>query len=164
MIEIKVKVELGVSGELRGLVRELILGEESGETAQPEPQPEPEAMPEPEVLPEPEEKPEIKPEAAPSVQAAPAGGTPAEVTPPTNEEMKTMMDIAISRFAGNGWQETKDPKVIRIQKECTKAFKQIARLLGAEKPTALQGEKRTAFLAELDNLYLNGETVEWKAF
>lgn len=77
-----------------------------------------------------------------------------------------MMDITISRLAGNGWAESRDAGVVMIRKGCTKRFKEIARHLGAERPTALQGEARVKFLAHLEEIYVNKGTgeVEWMAF
>ena len=77
-----------------------------------------------------------------------------------------MMDITISRLAGNGWAESRDAGVVMIRKGCTKRFKEIARHLGAERPTALQGEARVRFLAHLEEIYVNKGTgeVEWMAF
>lgn len=102
---------------------------------------------------------------APAAVAAAEASAPAGVVPPTDEEMRTLMDIAISRVAGNGWMDSKDPAVVRLRRGCTEQFKAIARHLGAEKPTTLQGDARTRFVAELDNIYVkNGADVEWLPF
>ncbi len=103
--------------------------------------------------------------AAVAAVAAAEASAPAGVVPPTDEEMRTLMDIAISRVAGNGWMDSKDPAVVRLRRGCTEQFKAIARHLGAEKPTTLQGDARTRFVAELDNIYVkNGADVEWLPF
>ncbi len=139
MIEMRLKVEFGVSEELRGLARE-VLDNFAGTPETPEP------------------------------EETPAGAKPEEaqpeVTPPTDQEMRDMMDITISRLAGNGWAESRDAGVVMIRKGCTKRFKEIARYLGAERPTALQGEARVKFLAYLEEIYVNKGTgeVEWMAF
>ena len=78
--------------------------------------------------------------------------TPAEVSYPDDTELKQHMDMAISKFAGNGWRESQDGRVLAIRKRCTKAFKEIAKWLGAEKPTALEGDKRLTFLHQVANL------------
>lgn len=80
--------------------------------------------------------------------------------------MRDSMDICLSRLAGNGWRDSSDQKTLTIRRGCSAAFRQIARHLGAEKPTALTGEARSAFLRELDNIYINtaDNSVEWKAF
>lgn len=183
MIEMRLKVEFGVSEELRGLVRE-VLDNSAGTPETPEPEetpeaPEPDEAPQPEAeakeeAPAPQEK--AQPEEAapetpePATAETPAGAKPEEaqpeVTPPTDQEMRDMMDITISRLAGNGWAESRDAGVVMIRKGCTKRFKEIARHLGAERPTALQGEARVKFLAHLEEIYVNKGTgeVEWMAF
>ncbi|MCH5241773.1 MAG: hypothetical protein J1F67_05045 [Muribaculaceae bacterium] len=75
----------------------------------------------------------------------------------TDDEMKQHMDMCISRFAGNGWRESKDERVLAIRKGCTKAFKEIAKWLGAEKPTALDPEKREEFLKRLGEIFIQEE-------
>ncbi len=90
-----------------------------------------------------------------------------EAAIPDDETLRTMMDIAISRVCGtNEWKESQDGRVITLRRSCTGCFKEIARRLGAEKPTALQGEARNRFLAELDNIYIDVSlgTAVWQAF
>ena len=205
MIEMRLKVELGVSEELRGLVREVLpvltgnramrarhttpgnagqtvdaTPEETEATAAPEAGATKEATAAPEeaqweaspiedARAHQEEAQAAKPEpqeAPASTEATPKTQAPAEVTPPTDQEMRDMMDITISRLAGNGWAESRDAGVVMIRKGCTKRFKEIARHLGAERPTALQGEARVKFLAHLEEIYVNKGTgeVEWMAF
>lgn len=175
----EIKIELGLSRELGSLLRQLILGEEetadeptgedtgacidrkTEEREKPEePEPQTPAEPEPETKPEPQPMDETEPE-----QAIPEPEIP-ETIPPTKEEMKTLMDITISKFAGNDWQDSKEARQVRITKDCTKCFKQIAQHLGAERPTALEGEERIRFIEELDRLFLNVnlDRVEWNAF
>lgn len=207
MIEMRLKVELGVSEELRGLVREVLpvltgnramrarhtkpgkagqtvdaTPEETEATAAPEAgatkeataapkEAQREASPIEDARAHQEEartaKTKPEPQEAPaSTEATPKTQAPAEVTPPTDQEMRDMMDITISRLAGNGWAESRDAGVVMIRKGCTKRFKEIARHLGAERPTALQGEARVKFLAHLEEIYVNKGTgdVEWMAF
>lgn len=114
-----------------------------------------------------EEEPEPVPEpSAPEpdiATAVPEEAQPSEI--PDDETMRTLMDIAISKFAGVGSENSKDPKVLRDRKDVCAAFKQIARHLGAEKPTKLEGEKRNQFLTEIEkNLYRDNDRIEWKAF
>lgn len=114
-----------------------------------------------------EEEPKPAPEtSAPEPDIATA--VPEEEQPsaiPDDETMRTLMDIAISKFAGVGSENSKDPKVLRDRKDVCTAFKQIARHLGADKPTKLEGEKRNQFLAEIEkNLYRNNDRIEWNAF
>lgn len=108
------------------------------------------------------------PETAPEAQETPQPDPAAPVTElsvPDDETMRTMMDIAISKWAGVGSENSKDPQVLRDRKDVCNAFKQIARHLGAEKPTRLQGEARDRFLHEIEvNLYRVGDKIEWRAF
>ncbi|MBD5369620.1 MAG: hypothetical protein HDR80_00515 [Bacteroides sp.] len=106
---------------------------------------------------------------APAVQTPAPVAEPqaAEPVPPTDEEMRTLMDIRISEFAGNGWKESRDPQVIRLRKSCTAAFKEIAADKDAARPTALQGADRVWFLEQIEkNLFLNAEkgVVSWRPF
>lgn len=124
----------------------------------PEPQPEPETV-QPEVPVEVQQ-----PEVPVQPQPEPPG---AETAIPDDETMRTMMDIAISKVCGtNDWKESQDSRVIALRRSCTGCFKEISRRLGAEKPTALQGEGRNRFLAELDNIYVDAGQCKavWQAF
>lgn len=97
---------------------------------------------------------------------APTPEAPAEeVTPPSDQELRTLLDIVISKWAGVGSENSSDPGVLRIRKDVCNAFKQIAQHLGAEKPTKLQGEARNKFLHEIENnLYSVDGRIEWRAF
>lgn len=122
----------------------------------------------PQTQPQPEPVAEIQPQPEPEIEAV----VPEEVQPedvpsaiPDDQTMRTMMDIAISKWAGVGSENSKDPKVLTMRKDVCNAFKQIARHLGAEKPTKLQGDARNAFLKEIeDNLYCEDGRVVWRAF
>ena len=122
----------------------------------------------PQTQPQPEPVAEIQPQPEPEIEAV----VPEEVQPedvpsaiPDDQTMRTMMDIAISKWAGVGSENSKDPKVLTMRKDVCNAFKQIARHLGAEKPTKLQGDARNAFLKEIeDNLYCDNGRVVWQAF
>lgn len=108
----------------------------------------------------------MEPEEIPHGEVPTGKVIPIEITPPTDQEMRDLMDIAISKLAGNGWKESGDPKTVAVRKGCTKAFKQIAAHLGAEKPTALRGESRIKFIKHLDEIFINTKdnSVEWKPF
>ena len=89
----------------------------------------------------------------PAVDAPVAAPAPAN-SYPDDEEMRKHMDMVISKFAGNGWSESKDQRTLTIKKGCTKAFKEIAKWLGAERPTALVGDQRLEFVKRLDEIYI----------
>lgn len=103
--------------------------------------------PEPEPAPEPAEIKEEAPEA--TTEAAPS-----PTSYPSDEEMRQQMDMTISKFAGNGWKESKDGRTLGIKKGCTSAFKEIAKWLGADKPTALLGDKRNEFVKRLEEIFI----------
>ncbi|MBD5279112.1 MAG: hypothetical protein HDS35_01020 [Bacteroides sp.] len=183
-MEATLKVIIGISDPLEKLAHKAleVLGQRSAHSSpgyivteplmgpQTQPQPEPVAeiqtQPQPEPQPEPQLEPEPQPE--PEIETA----VPEEVQPedvpsaiPDDQTMRTMMDIAISKWAGVGSENSKDPKVLTMRKDVCNAFKQIARHLGAEKPTKLQGDARNAFLKEIeDNLYCEDGRVVWRAF
>lgn len=116
--------------------------------------------------PAPSEVPESPQPAAPETFSGPAASEP-EPGIPDDETMRTMMDIAISKVCGtNDWKESQDSRVIALRRSCTGCFKEISRHLGAEKPTALQGEKRDRFLSELDNIFVDAGQCKavWQAF
>lgn len=85
-----------------------------------------------------------------------------ERTIPTDDDMKQEMDIYIAKFAGNGWKTAKDSRSTAIRRGCTSAFKEIAKWLGAEKPTALEGEKRIEFLNRLSEIFIEEPKEEGK--
>ena len=73
---------------------------------------------------------------------------------PSDEEMRIEMNMTIAKFAGLGWEDSKDARTLAIKKGCTKAFKDIAKWLGADKPTALEGEKRKEFITRLSEIFI----------
>lgn len=94
------------------------------------------------------------PATAPEAKAEPVKAEEtAEYVPPTDEELKTLLDITIARLTGdNGWRESKDPATVAIRRGCSEAFKGIAKHLGAEKPTAVAPENRKEFVEQLENI------------
>lgn len=177
-MEATLKVIIGISDPLEKLAHKAleVLGHRSAHgvpgyivteplmAPQTQPQPEPVA----EIQPQPEPVAETQPEPEPEIDTV----VPEEVRPeevpsaiPDDQTMRTMMDIAISKWAGVGSENSKDPQVLTMRKDVCNAFKQIARHLGAEKPTKLQGDARNAFLKEIeDNLYCEDGRVVWRAF
>lgn len=168
-MEIKINVMLDVTPRLESLAQTALAAllsrpenpvkQSEARLAEPEPAPEPEAP----VATQPQQ-----PEAP---VAAPQPETPEEPQPetaiPDDETMRTMMDIAISKVCGtNDWKESQDSRVIALRRSCTVCFKEISRHLGAEKPTALQGESRNRFLGELDRIYTDVGQCKavWQAF
>lgn len=105
-----------------------------------------------------EQEPEPEQEKAPAEEKASAY--------PTDDDLRTMMDVAIARFCGTGWRDDTDPAKVRLRKSCTRAFREMSRHFGADKPTKIVPEKRAEFLKELDNMLLNPEQTEvcWTPF
>lgn len=119
----------------------------------------------------PEEEPKpVEPETAdPEETAEEATAAADQPVPVSDEELRQHMDMAISRFAGNGWKESEDKRVLAIKKGCTKAFKAIAAHSGAEKPTMLDNEGRLDFINQLKNIKIvetEGKLpeIEWQPF
>lgn len=116
--------------------------ETPAEAPQPEPEPETPAA-EPEPSPEPE---------APAEQ--PEKEQPAKEL--TAEDVREAMHRTRQRFEGNDYRENTDSEAYKKHhKSLTGMFKQIAAVLGAEKPSALPAEKRAQFIAECDALILD---------
>lgn len=91
---------------------------------------------------------------------APVATTAEEPKWPDDAEMRGCMDIAIAKFCGAGWRESSDPKVLSLRRQCTAIFRDIAKTLGAEKPTQLKGEERVRFCEYLDNIMADAKTGE----
>lgn len=150
-MEATLKVIIGLSEPLEKLAREAILALRGRE----DPEPREPALPEQRV-PEPETEPAPEPEPQPEPEA--------DVVP-DDETMRTLMDIAITKWAGAGSENSKDPQVLKLRKDVCSSFKQIARHLGAEKPTKLQGDLRNRFLEEIENnLWNDTGKIVWRAF
>lgn len=151
-MEIKVNVEIGFREDLREWIDGLIGGRRVEQ--------QPTMMP---TVEKPAEEPaEATQSAAKEEPAEPAQ----EYVPPTDEELRKLMDITITRIAGKGWGDSADPKVKSLRKSCTRAFKEIAAHLGADRPTAVAPEKRQEFVKRIEEIYVNESTneVEWLPF
>lgn len=110
----------------------------------------PEAAPVAEVVPEPEE---------PQPADAPKPFAEAPVQQPekelTEEDIRACMHRTRQRFEGEDYKENTDSEVYKkYHKQLTGMFKQIAAVLGADKPSALPADKREAFIAECDALII----------
>ncbi len=107
------------------------------------------------------ENPEAEAPAAP-VEEAPAAPKPfaeAPVQQPdkplTEEDIRACMHRTRQRFEGEDYKEnTTGEGYKKYHKQLTSQFKQIAAILGADKPSALPVEQRAAFIAECDALII----------
>ena len=153
-IKINVNVQIGVTKELFGLlsafqhrpapaVAAAPAESKSGEAAAPaevkQPKPEPEAKKE-----EAASKAEAKKEAAPANKEY------------TEVDVRAAMERTRKRIEGDDYKEnTNGEKYKKYHRQLTAEFKNIAALLGSEKPSALpSSELRESFCAQCDELVI----------
>lgn len=153
-IKINVNVQIGVTKELFGLlsafqhrpapaVAAAPAESKPGEAAAPaeveQPKPEPEAK-----------KEEAAPKAEAKKEEAPANKEYTEV------DVRAAMERTRKRIEGDDYKEnTNGEKYKKYHRQLTAAFKNIAALLGSEKPSALpSSELRETFCAQCDNLVI----------
>lgn len=153
-IKINVNVQIGVTKELFGLlsafqhrpapaVAAAPAESKPGEAAAPaeveQPKPEPEAK-----------KEEAAPKAEAKKKAAPANKEYTEV------DVRAAMERTRKRIEGDDYKEnTNGEKYKKYHRQLTAEFKNIAALLGSEKPSALpSSELRETFCAQCDELVI----------
>ena len=153
-IKINVNVQIGVTKELFGLlsafqhrpapaVAAAPAESKPGEAAAPaeveQPKPEPEAK-----------KEEAAPKAEANKEAAPANKEYTEV------DVRAAMERTRKRIEGDDYKEnTNGEKYKKYHRQLTANFKNIAALLGSEKPSALpSSELRETFCAQCDKLVI----------
>ncbi|MCM1517571.1 MAG: hypothetical protein NC117_02905 [Pseudoflavonifractor sp.] len=94
-----------------------------------------------------------------AVKAAPESQQPAAPDSGaalTAEDIRAAMHRTRQRFEGEDYRDHTDSESYKkYHKALTAQFKQIAALLGADKPSALPDDKRAAFIAECDALTLD---------
>lgn len=74
----------------------------------------------------------------------------------TEEDIRACMHRTRQRFEGEDYKENTDSEAYKkYHKQLTSQFKQIAAVLGADKPSALPAEMRAAFIAECDALIID---------
>lgn len=99
-----------------------------------------------------------KPEPATEEAAQPADETPAQQSEKelTEEDIRAAMHRTRQRFEGEDYKDNADSEDYKkYHKQLTSMFKQIASVLGADKPSALPADKRAAFIAECDALIID---------
>lgn len=107
-----------------------------------------------------EEKPKRgrKPKATTEEAAAPKEEpeAPAEDAKPlTEEDIRAAMHRTRQRIEGEGYKENTDSEGYKkYHKQLTAQFKNIAALLGAEKPSGLPEEQRASFIEQCDGLII----------
>lgn len=106
-----------------------------------------------------EEVPEPQPEPAqPAAEPKPFAEAPVQQPEKdlTEEDIRAAMHRTRQRFEGEDYKENTDSEAYKkYHKQLTGMFKQIAAILGADKPSALPVEQRAAFIAECDALIID---------
>ncbi len=144
--QINVQVSIGVTHELTALVA-AILAKTPAAIA-------PQAV---ETIPTMPESTAPASAPAPEVPAAepqqPAATEPQKPAKPTAEDVRAAMHRARQRIEGEDYKDnTQSEAYKRYHRQLTAEFKNIAALLGAEKPSALPEEQRAQFIAQCDEL------------
>lgn len=109
--------------------------------------------------------------AAPAGENAPAPEAPGQAAEPqpsaeapvqqpekelTEEDIRAAMHRTRQRFEGEDYKENTDSEAYKkYHKQLTGMFKQIAAVLGADKPSALPADRRASFIAECDALTID---------
>lgn len=74
----------------------------------------------------------------------------------TEEDIRAAMHRTRQRFEGEDYKDNPNSDLYKKHhKALTSQFKQIAAILGADKPSALPADRRAAFIAECDALILD---------
>lgn len=156
-IKINVNVQIGVTKELFGLLSAFQHRSAPAVAAAPaESKPDEAAEVEP-PKPEPEAK---KEEAAPAADPAPKAEAKKEAAPANKEytevDVRAAMERTRKRIEGDDYKEnTNGEKYKKYHRQLTAEFKNIAALLGSEKPSALpSSELRETFCAQCDELVI----------
>lgn len=163
---INVNVQIGVTSELAQMVLAILANKPAQHTAIAAPaeattEAEPAAGKEQpaEEAAAPKEEPEAPAEEAAPAEAsndAPAMEAQAEDAKPlTEEDIRSAMHRTRQRIEGEGYKENTDSEGYKkYHKQLTAQFKNIAALLGAEKPSGLPEEQRASFIEQCDWLVI----------
>lgn len=151
--QINVQVSLGVTPELTALVAAILaktpaaIEPQAVETTPTTAPAAPAAEPQQEPTPEPQQPAATEPQ-----QPAAAPEEPA-AKPLTAEDVRAAMHRARQRIEGEDYKDnTQSEAYKRYHRQLTAEFKNIAALLGADKPSALPEEQRAQFIAQCDEL------------
>ena len=150
-IKINVNVQIGVTKELFGLLSAFQHRSAPAVAAAPAESKPDEAAEVEQPKPEPEaKKEEAAPKAEAKKEAAPANKEYTEV------DVRAAMERTRKRIEGDDYKEnTNGEKYKKYHRQLTAKFKNIAALLGSEKPSALpSSELRETFCAQCDELVI----------
>lgn len=156
-IKINVSVQIGVTKELFGLLSAFQHRSAPAVAAAPAESKPDEAAEVEQPKPEPEAK---KEEAAPAADPAPKAEAKKEAAPANKEytevDVRAAMERTRKRIEGDDYKEnTNGEKYKKYHRQLTANFKNIAALLGSEKPSALpSSELRETFCAQCDKLVI----------
>ncbi len=145
--QINVQVSIGVTHELTALVAAILAKTPAAI--------EPQAVETIQTMPEPTAP---TPAAQEPQQPAPAATEPQPqqqeaAKPLTAEDVRAAMHRTRQRIEGEDYKDnTQSEAYKRYHRQLTAEFKNIAALLGAEKPSALPEEQRAQFIAQCDEL------------
>ena len=167
---VQIHVDLGVTPELVALVNAIIGHRQMPlveATQQPAPaeseqqqakprrgrkaataEPEPEAPAQETEQPEDASEPEA--EAAPEAEPEPESQEPKELT---EQDIREAMHRTRQRIEGENYKDETDGELYKkYHRQLTAQFKNIAALLGSDKPSALPAEQRASFIKQCDEL------------
>jgi hypothetical protein len=153
-IKINVNVQIGVTKELFGLLSAFQRGPAPAVAAAPA-----ESKPGEAAAPAEVEQPKPEPEAK-KEEAAPKAEAKKEEAPENKEytevDVRAAMERTRKRIEGDDYKEnTNGEKYKKYHRQLTANFKNIAALLGSEKPSALSSsELRETFCAQCDKLVI----------
>lgn len=156
-IKINVNVQIGVTKELFGLLSAFQHRSAPAVAAAPAESKPGEATEVEQPKPEPEAK---KEEAAPAADPTPKAEAKKEAAPANKEytevDVRAAMERTRKRIEGDDYKEnTNGEKYKKYHRQLTAKFKNIAALLGSEKPSALpSSELRETFCAQCDELVI----------
>ena len=156
-IKINVNVQIGVTKELFGLLSAFQHRSAPAVAAAPAESKPDEVAEVEQPKPEPEAK---KEEAAPAADPAPKAEAKKEAAPANKEytevDVRAAMERTRKRIEGDDYKEnTNGEKYKKYHRQLTAEFKNIAALLGSEKPSALpSSELRETFCAQCDKLVI----------
>ena len=160
--EMYVHVDLGVTPALVALVNTIMGQRQMPVVQQPSASEQPEETPVPSVEPEPPaEKPEAPTVLEPEPEPVPVAVAVEEPRELTEEDIRDAMHRTRQRIEGENYKEETDSELYKkYHRQLTSVFKNIASLLGADKPSALPAEQRAAFIAECDELEVREGTIQ----
>lgn len=99
-------------------------------------------------------------QAAEAQDAAPAAEAEQPAADPTEEDVRAAMHRTRQRIEGEDYKENTDGELYKkFHKQLTGEFKRLAALLGADKPSALDADKRAQFIAACEGLFVGTDGV-----